>query len=59
MPLREAFSLHDLLSSVLSGPQVRAMEGPCTCGGTLREDLVTTFAAAREAIREAMREDGP
>jgi hypothetical protein len=54
MPLREAFSREALLASALSGPRVRALEGPCTCGGTLQEDLATTLAA----IREALRDDG-
>jgi hypothetical protein len=54
MPLREAFTTEALLASALSGPRVRAMEGPCTCGGTLQEDLSTTLAA----IREVLRDDG-
>jgi hypothetical protein len=49
MPLREAFSREALLASAI-GPRLMALTGPCTCGGTLREDLATTIRAIREAL---------
>jgi hypothetical protein len=51
MPLREAFSREALLASAL-GPRLTALTGPCTCGGTLREDLATTLAALREFVED-------
>jgi hypothetical protein len=51
MPLREAFSRETLLASAL-GPRLTALTGPCTCGGTLREDLATTLAALREFVED-------
>lgn len=49
MPLREAFSRETLLASAFA-PRIEALAGPCTCGGTLREDLSTTVAAIREFV---------
>jgi hypothetical protein len=51
MPLREAFSREALLASAL-GPRLTALTGPCTCGGTLREDLATMLAALREFVED-------
>lgn len=51
MPLREAFGREALLASAAAA-RVTALTGPCTCGGTLREDLATTIAAIRAFIEE-------
>lgn len=52
MPLREAFEPEALAAAALGVEHYVALEGPCTCGGTLREDTATTLAAILAFIRE-------
>lgn len=51
MPLREAFPTEVLVRSALA-PSYQPLAGPCTCGGTLREDVTTTLALLRRAVEE-------
>lgn len=52
MPAREAFSTDQMIIGAFA-TRYEPLEGPCTCGGTLREDMTSTLNALLHYIEES------